>query len=150
MLSWNRYAAVAVSRKHAFNSPAISNEEIYCFQESQNIRSIAISMWTRHHFHLLTEINQFIQYTNEDGLVLKWERDSSSPGPDDNSGVITYNGITWRHFGGGMIAVTLGLFISAIVFAFELFVKHMTRKHRRSTFWKVIERLIDGHRYELL
>lgn len=149
-LAWDPYVAVAVSRKQVLNCLAISNEEIYCFEKIQNIRSIAISMVARHRYALLTKMNRLIQNAIESGLFLKWERDSILSNQKDESDNIRYNRVIWGHFGGTMIIITAGLTISAMVFAFELFVKRMRRVHRRSKFWKVAERLIDGHRYELL
>lgn len=149
-LAWNRYAAVAVSRKYASSSPAISNDQIYCFDRRQNIRSISISMVTRHDLDYLTKINRLLQYSVESGLFLKWERDSRSQIDKDDSSTIVYHRITWEHLAGGMIVITIGLAVSSCVFVLELFVKRMRRIHRRSKYWKVTERLIDGHRYELL
>lgn len=149
-LAWNRYVAVAVSRKHAENSPVISNKDIHCFDTTQNIRSIAISMLTRPRLGILDKLNQLLRYSMETGLFVKWERDSSSPVNKDDLITTEFKSLTWRHFGGDMIILSVGLFICGMVLGFELFVKRMRRAHRRSKFWKVTERLIDGHRYELL
>lgn len=149
-LTSNRFTAIAVSRKHVSNSVSISKDKIFCFERSQNIRSIDISLLVRHDFNILAELDRLIRYSVEAGLFLKWERDSNSPDSNGKSDSIRYNQITWEHFVGGVLMLCIGYMFGMIAFFLELFVKHMRRAHRRNKFWIVVERLIDGHRYELL
>lgn len=107
-------------------------------------------MLTRPSLDILDKLNQLLQQSVETGLFMKWEQDSSSPLNKHDSDAIKFKSITWGHFGGDLIILSAGLFISGVVFGFELLVKRMRRTNRRSKFWKVTERLIDGHRYELL
>lgn len=149
-LAWNRCSAVAVARRRAFNCPTVAKEAIYCFDKSQNIRNIGISLVTRPRFELLSEVNRLLRYLVESGLFAKWERDSSSTVYKDSSDAFEYNRITWKHFGGGMIYLCLGLFSGTMLFGMEIVIHRCARSHRRSKFWKVTDRLIDGRRYELL
>lgn len=149
-LAWDRHSAVAVARKRAFNYRTNAKEQFFCFDKSQNIRSIGISMVTKHRFDLLPEINRLLRYSLEAGLFVKWERDSSEAVYSDDANAFKYKRIMWKHFCGALIHLCIGLLGALIVFGLEIVINRRARARRRSKLWKVTERLIDGHRYEFL
>lgn len=149
-LAWNRYAAVAVMRKHAMNCPTVAKEDIFCFDRSQNIQDIGISMMVRPQFELLPKMNRMLRYSMESGLFAKWERESGGAIYGTGSNVFEYNRITWKHFVGALIHLCAGLMAGLIVFCLEKIIYRFARVFHHSKFWRVTERLIDGHRYELL
>lgn len=107
-------------------------------------------MVAKHSFELLPEMNRLLRYSVEAGLFAKWERDSSDAGYGDDANAFKYKRVTWKHFGGAMIHLCIGLLGALIVFCLEIVISRFARVRHRSKFWKVTERLIDGHRYEFL
>lgn len=75
-LKWNNKLAVAVSYEESHSKtkdvPFEFKKEFYCFAHKDIIYEYSLKMLVRKDFRLLKELNNFIKYANECGLIDKW------------------------------------------------------------------------------
>lgn len=68
--------AFAVSRQFAMNNVNVPQDDIYCFDVSENIYSYFIVMYIRKDHYAYQHIFDITQRALEAGLFVKWSRDS--------------------------------------------------------------------------
>lgn len=139
--------AVAVSRLHAENSPAISRARMFCFPRVKNIYSYSVAMPIKLDYHLLPVINYNIRQLFEFGLVERWNQLSQSiaasreikknlllaanaDGKDSRLVVLTV-----AHIMGAILVMCAGHSIAMIAFLTELIVKHRVRHTNSARIW---------------
>lgn len=144
-LKSNSRTAIAISRKRVINSGDYSGEEIYCFNQEENIKRIPISFLMRSHYELLSKINRYLRILMESGLLAKWEKDNIVRGGNHFS----YDILTLNHFIGPFGVCLAGLTLSFTIFLVEIAVKIAHSKCERKKYRKMvllIENLITSER----
>lgn len=147
-LRYDDKLAVAVSRLHAQNTPAVSQSEIFCFPRSDNIYSYSIAMPIKLDFHMLPVINYNIRQLFEFGLTERWNKlsqsiaaneeikkilNSAASGKDDSLVVLTVPHIT-----GAILIMFFGQFLSLIAFLTEIFVESRIRQKNCLKIWLLL------------
>lgn len=145
-LQYDEKLAVAVSRLHAENTPAISRSEMFCFPRSNNIYSYSVAMPIKLDYHILPVINYNIRNLFEFGLVERWNKlgqsvaaaleikyflNKASDGHDDRLVVLTV-----PHIMGAILIMFFGHFVALITFLTELIVNRMIQQRNCTKFWQ--------------
>lgn len=145
-LEYDEKLAVAVSRLHAENTPAISRSEMFCFPQSKNIYSYSVAMPIKLDYHILPVINYNIRQLFEFGLVERWNNlgqavaasleiknflSQAQDGRDSRLVVLTV-----PHIMGAILIMFFGHFVALIAFSIELIVNRMVQRRNCTTFWK--------------
>lgn len=144
-LVYDEKLAVAVSRLHSKNSPAISQSELFCFSRTRNIYSYSIAMPIKLDYHLFPVINYNIRQLFEFGLIERWNKlsqsiaanqeikkilDNAVSGKDDRLVVLTV-----AHIMGAILVMTIGHVIASMAFITELMVSRKIQHKKCSKFW---------------
>lgn len=137
--------AVAVSRLHAKNTPAISQTELYCFARSANIYSYSVAMPIKLDFHLLPQINNVIRQLFEFGLIERWDKLSQAiassaeivkmlkaDGGGNGSHLVV---LTVAHIMGAILIMIFGHLVALIVFLAEHFAHANIKSGSGNRFW---------------
>lgn len=140
--------AVAASRLHAMNTPAISQSEIYCFIRERNIYSYSVAMPIKLDFHLLPQINYNIRQLFEFGLIERWHKLSQSIAANEEIKKIlneASNGkdsrlvvLTVAHIMGAILIMGFGHILALIAFLAEIITKKQICKGNCAKFWLVL------------
>lgn len=118
--------AIAASRHHSDNSPAISDSEMFCFTREENIYTYSVSMLAKKQHHFLGKINSMLRTISESGLLLRWAQQSESqevnsgddaPAGGHGDGAVVK--LKMEHVEGGFLLHVLGLIIATIAFIGE-------------------------------
>lgn len=132
-LEYDEKLAVAVSRLHAENTPALSRSEMFCFPRSKNIYSYSIAMPIKLDYHLLPIINYNIRQLFEFGLTERWNKLSqaiaaneeikkmlnrAAAGENDNRLVV----LTVPHIMGALLIMSFGHIVALTAFCIELWI----------------------------
>ncbi|XP_053672276.1 uncharacterized protein LOC128722623 [Anopheles nili] len=144
-LRTERTIAIAISRAHSSNSPAIGEAELYCFAKADNIYTYSVSMLAKKDFHLLPKINELIRRISESGLLGKWQKESEKiriddgddgghGGPDGGQTILRLD-----HIEGAFLLGAAGLVLALVAFIFEVVYHRAKRRYR----WR--ENLFDRH-----
>lgn len=140
--------AFGVSRIRAISTASYVNDEIFCFDRTQNIANYTISLAFRSDYKFTSEINRVILSVLEGGLNVKWQRDNRIT-PSDNSGQNINLGLEYLQIIFYFVYFP-GLFVAISTFFLELFVTKKIREAqtvRERKFWIRIEYLLDGRRH---
>lgn len=145
-LQYDEKLAVAVSRLHAENTPAISRSEMFCFPRSKNIYSYSVAMPIKLDYHILPVINYNIRQLFEFGLVERWNKlgqsvaaaleikkflDKAQDGHDDRLVVLTV-----PHIMGAILIMFFGHSVALIAFSVEMIVNRMVQRQNCTKFWE--------------
>lgn len=144
-LKYDEKLAVAVSRLHAQNTPALSQSEMFCFSRSKNIYSYSIAMPIKLDYHLLPIINYNIRQLFEFGLIERWNKlsqaiaaneeikkslENAASGKDSRLVVLTV-----AHIMGAILVMIFGHLIALIAFLTEVFVDRKVQQKGCSKIW---------------
>lgn len=147
-LVYDEKLAVAVSRLHAENTPAVSRSDMFCFPRSKNIYSYSIAMPIKLDYHMLPVINYNIRQLFEFGLTERWNKLSQSiaaneeikmvlnkaaDGNDDSLTVLTV-----PHIMGALLIMSFGHFVAASTFLIELWVGRKIRQRKCRKIWIIL------------
>lgn len=144
-LEYDEKLAVAVSRSHAHNTPAISRTALFCFPRSKNVYSYSVAMPIKLDYHMLPTINYNIRQLFEFGLVERWNKysesiaanqeikktlDAATDGKDSRLVVLTV-----AHIMGAILVMFFGHIIALVAFMFEVIVERQIRQRNCAKFW---------------
>lgn len=147
-LEYDEKLAVAVSRLHAENTPAISRSEMFCFPRSRNIYSYSIAMPIKLDYHMLPVINYNIRQLFEFGLTERWNKLSQSiaaneeikkilnqaaSGKDDQLVVLTV-----PHIMGALLIMSFGHFLALSTFFIELWINRKIKQIKCAKVWVIL------------
>lgn len=144
-LQYDEKLAVAASRLHAENTPAIPRSEMFCFARSANIYSYSVAMPIKLDYHILPVINYNIRQLFEFGLVERWNQlgqsvaasleiqrilEKAQDGHDDRLVVLTV-----PHIMGAILIMFFGHFVALLTFLTEMTVNRMVQQRNCTKFW---------------
>lgn len=146
LIQTEKLVAVAVSRHHSDNNPAISPLDMSCFPKTANIYMYSVSMLTKKFYHLLPKINYVIRGISESGLLKKWQEDietvkvetKHSSGGHGGGDVVK---LRVRHVEGGFLLWAMGLVLATLAFAGEHFMHWCFKTNRFNRIMAEIDRL---------
>lgn len=140
----NDKLAVAISRQHAINARIpLSDEDMFCFDKSNNLFSFSVVMLFKNDHHLLPVVNQLIRRITESGFILRWKteveylkfkEDIKRGDPHENAEPINLG-----HLLGSFALLGVGLSLAILGFLFEYFVYYMAKKRKIKFFQNYIE-----------
>lgn len=144
-LEYDEKLAVAVSRSHSQNSPAISRTSMYCFPRNRNVYSYSVAMPIKLDYHMLPAINYNIRQLFEFGLTERWYKLSQSISANNEIKMILKKAadgkdsrlvvLTVAHIMGAILIMIVGHCIALIAFSFEIFAERQIRKSNCGKFW---------------
>lgn len=142
--------AVATLRQHAINTPVIPSEKLYCFDKTENIISLTISMWVRKDFPLLTQINKIIRHSFEAGLIQKWESETKMYVNKFEKNEAHTVILTTEHTASAMMVLGIGFSLALLSIYAEPIAHRKAREQNCSQFWIFADRFFDGDRHYFL
>lgn len=148
-LEYDTKLAVAVSRLHALNTPAISQKKIYCFTRARNIYSYSVAMPIKLDFQLLPQINYIIRQLLEFGLIERWNKLSqaiatnneikrSFKAAKESGGGSSLVILTVAHIMGAIMIMCFGHFVAMLAFILEVIVHRKVKNGSRSKIWLML------------
>lgn len=147
-LQWlqsDRYMAVAASRNHALNYPPIPPPKMFCFDDSNDIRTQFISMFIHKDFAFGKRIIEVVNRAFEGGLLIKWTKDIQLHRTDPD--VLTPMPLGIHQLGGAIFGFIVTLIISILAFIAERLAHTRVRKLHPSRFWIIIDMIINDNCY---
>lgn len=148
-LTFDEHLAVAVSREYALST--FLTKSVFCFDGSETICNHELKILMKKNFALADELNDFIKYSDQGGLIVKWLNDFQQSQPKyefDNQ--VGYKSLTLEYFWGCLIiygCVWIPTFMVAIA---EQIIYRKARDPHAAKFWIYAEMLIDADRHFLL
>lgn len=153
-LEWNDKLAVAVSYELSLSFLRIGGNrcdpktKIYCFDAANSIYDYGLKILMRKDFPLINELNQFILYASESGLINKWLMGNRSL--TEKKPLFEY-----VSFKAESLIVALMIFIGMILLALiviivETIVHKKIQGQNFIPFWHYVEIMIDPYRHFLL
>lgn len=141
--------AVAVSREYAWNTRFLGRSAVYCFENSEAIYNYALKILMKSDFPLANELNKFIKYATEGGLIVKWVKDNQVQHKRGKE-LVNVIPLGVPHFNGVLI-IYAGLWIFTFLIAIgEQVIYRQARKPNCAKFWIYAEMAIDADRHYLL
>lgn len=145
-LVYDEKLAVAVSRLHAENTPAVSRSDMFCFPRSRNIYSYSIAMPIKLDYHMLPVINYNIRQLFEFGLIERWNKLSQSIAVNaeikkilnqaasgkDSKGLVV---LTVPHIMGALLIMCFGHFLALTTFCLEVWIERKIRNGKCTKFF---------------
>lgn len=146
-LKWNNKLAVALYREQFLSHGGNGNVKTYCFDYRNGIHEHAVSMLIRKNFSYTNQLNAFIRYARDSGLVTKWLSNYRSHEKEPP--------FFYRNFSLQAVSLLLAFIGSMLVGAtcimvLENIVNRKVQMHNSPPFWRYIEMLIDPNRYLFL
>lgn len=153
-LKYDEKLAVAVSRLHAENTPALSRSEMFCFPRSRNIYSYSVAMPIKLDYHLLPIINYNIRQLFEFGLIERWNKlsqsiaaneeikkmlDRAAAGESDDRLVV----LTVPHIMGALLIMSFGHIVALITFCLELLIKKKIGDNKCAKIWLILHFFVN-------
>lgn len=141
--------AIATLRQHAISSPIIPAEKLYCFDQTENICNLIITMWVRKEFPLLTQANRIIRYSFEAGLIQKWARETKMSNKllKEEARLVI---LSLEHVASAMMVLGIGYTLSFLSIYSEPIAHRRARAVNCSWFWTFADQFFDGDRYHFL
>lgn len=143
-LGSNDKLAVAISRQHATNARIpLSNDDMFCFDKSNNLFSFSVVMLFKNDHHLLPPVNTLIRRITESGFIFKWKTDTEylkfkedikARDPPENAKPLKLD-----HMLGSFLLLSVGLIASLLSFGFEWLAYYLAQKRKIKFFIKYIE-----------
>lgn len=124
-LKTNHKLAIGISREQIRNLLLpLSDQDIYCFEKSENIFSYSVVMILQKDYHLVSHINELIREVAASGLIFKWAEDSGRVIKNDNilsdAEAMSINIILkLEHVQGAFLLTIIGYVLSLIAFISE-------------------------------
>lgn len=147
-LDWNNKLAVATSLERVRNDRPLS-KSVYCFDESNNIQTYPLKIFVRKGFNLQKKLDRFIEYTIENGVIVRWIRKNKFRSFVEERRV-QIDKVTAEIFK-FFVPVILGVFLGAfVIMVFEVIVHTKVHSHGSAKLWRYIQMMIDPERYFLL
>lgn len=145
-LKENINLAVGGSRQHILNSKTYSPSEIFCFEPTERVENYGISFLMRDDFYLLTDVNRIIQNLIENGLIVKWQKDSQRRSNQDIP-YVQPSELQLKHINSANFVLALGFLLALSVICFECLISWRMKVECPSRRWIYCEILIDGKRH---
>lgn len=149
-LEWNSKLAVATSLERVRKMQLKSELKLYCFNNPNNIYEYSLKILMKKDFALVNELNRFIRYASDGGLIVKWLKGNTFISDSEKSSKF---GFSEAHLNSllfnGIIFCGVST-LSMIVFIAEMLVYKNVQKNVSSTFWRYCQMFIDPYRYFLL
>lgn len=149
-LDWNNKLAVATSLERVRNDRLLS-KSVYCFDESNNIQTYPLKIFMRKGFNLQKKLDRFIEYTIENGVIVKWTRKNTFRSFVEERRIqMDYDEVKaeiFKFFVPVILGVSLGAFV---IMVFEVIVHTKVHSHGSAKLWRYIQMMIDPERYFLL
>lgn len=152
-LNWNNKLAVAIPRDLSYSRAVLNRDQfdptskMFCFNSPDNIHKYWLKILVRKEFPLLDELNQFIQYASEGGLIDEWikkDRHSVEKAPKYEDAMdLEVFVVIW-------VVCGIMLLISSLVLIIEKITFKIVRRVNASVLWRLIEVCIDPNRYFLM
>lgn len=153
-LDWDDELAVAVCHQITLSPIKIGNNRfdpkkmIYCFDPENSIHEYSIKILMQRNFSLINQLNEFILFASESGLITKWLVDYRSLTVKESSAKFAI-------FKAEALIVQLCISFGMLVMAFivvilEKIVHKMVQAENGIPFWYYLEILIDPYRHFLL
>lgn len=153
-LKWNDQLAIATSHELSISRALFGSNHLdprsitYCFDRPNNVYEYLLKVLMQKNFPYQYELNKFIQYALEGGLVVKWLKDYRFLAEKES--IYEYITIDVKNW-------YAPCFIYLIMSTFSLFIlisERIIHKKVRSTnahpIWRYLEMSIDPHRYFFL
>lgn len=147
LIRTRKKVAIAVSRHHSDNSPAISSNEMYCFKREDNVYTYSVSMLTKKQYHLLEKINSLLRTISESGLLLRWAQQSENRQVDASDTETTgrHGGgpvvkLKMEHVEGGFLLHIIGLTIALFAFIGEYIFYQL---HKRTNLARSLKKIMN-------
>lgn len=143
----NPKLAVAIPRARKTDTVLpITNYDMFCFDQTENIRTYPISMMTRFRYHLIPTLNTMISKMSAAGLIEKFQKESQSLNRNENSLLNEKKDVqeklTLAHVQGAFYMGFIGLGLAFVVFILEWVAYLIANRWENKFFKKYVERFI--------
>lgn len=144
----NDRLAVVVSKSHAENSPNISDQQIFCFTENNQISNYPVVMMIHNDNPFKKRIEEIVEMIRQSGLMRRWTKDHQKRVRKSNqeTGPTQF---TMQHIFPAIVGYSLFMIFSFLAFIGECLVYWQLKRNPGSVFWRFSEMFIDGRRYVL-
>lgn len=138
-LQFDDNLAVAASRLHVQTLEL--QEDIFCFDRSQNIHDYSAVFMIHRDFSLKSEFIRIFNKIISSGLVIKWQRNQQNY---RKARISDENHSSLKEF---FITVAfIAIPIITVVFTMELFIHYKRHSKDRNLFWILCDKIISGKR----
>lgn len=150
-LKVNNLLAVGVSRRHAahYLNEDVSKLQIYCFDKTEAIGKISVSIFTRTNFELLPEFNVNIKNLIEAGIINKWASDNQKIIFHRTNDIYVVT-LTLAHLFLAILCIFLGTLAAISAFIAEVVINYKAQSIQPHKFWILVDTLIDGKRHIMI
>lgn len=143
----NPRLAVAIPRARKTDTALpITDYDMFCFDQTENIRTYPISMMTRFRYHLVPTLNTMISQMSAAGLIEKFQKESQSLNRNENSLLNDKKDVqeklTLAHVQGAFYMGFIGLGLAFVVFLLEWVTCLIARRWKINYFKKFLEKFI--------
>lgn len=143
----NNKLVVATSKNHV--NLLLSETDIFCFPNSNNIHNASIGFLIQHNYHLLSHINYAIQNSLEFGLINKWKMTYHQNNARDKNKIMSSNVTVLKinHLFLGMLAIAIGWILGGGALFFERWLYYFVQQENPKWYFVFLEMLINDDRY---
>lgn len=145
-LTTDKHLAVAVSRQRAMNNHAIRRSKLYCFDETQNVRTYFVAMYVNNNCFTRDQIYKLTKRFFESGFFTKWTMDSNINHADFNNQLVKK--ISFDHILGAIFGCSFTFAWGVIQFILEILSHKRARRSNAGRIWILLDRLHDNERHE--
>lgn len=146
-LEWNNKLAVAISRELSISSKEVGSDSVYCFDFPNNIYENSINMLLHKNFPHSDDLNRFIRFARESGLILKWLNQYRSYNRQFQS---TYTALRLETIIILLALIGCMIFLATGTLIFERIVNRKVQTPNSKRFWQYSQVIIDPYRHFLL
>lgn len=140
-------AAIGASRQRILNSRFYSPEQVYCFNQDENIASYQPALLMRKGFALTDGIDKIIRNAFEGGLFVKWDRDNQRKKEQKHSFTPKLTLTLQEMVVLFVFILTGGWMLSTFIFINERFIHKKMQQLNPSRTWTFLEQMVDGRRH---
>lgn len=141
----DQYLAMAVSRQRVLSNRLFPKSAIYCFDESETIRTFLVAMYVNDSYSACDKIHLLTEWCFESGLFTKWTEDSKHRVHELN---FELKKVSFDRILGAFFACYLLLLSATVTLILELAAFKRARLPNARIIWILVDRFFDGERYE--
>lgn len=149
-LSYNDDLAIAVSHDYALNYHLMHGTNIHCFNGFETIQEVSLKVLMKKDFRYIDELNRFIKYSVEGGLIKKWLTNEEMLHKYDQIEPPFYEMTLKSAVSFFFILIALWVFCIFVALAEHIVYRKAKKQQNPSKFWIYAERMINTDRLYLL
>lgn len=127
-----------------------SKLKLYCFNNPNNIYEYSLKILMKKDFALVNELNRFIRYASDGGLIVKWLKGNRYNSNSEKLSKFSFSETNLNSLLFNLIIFCAVSTLSMIAFIVEILVDRNVQKKNCSTFWRYCQMFIDPYRYFFL